>query len=121
MTPEDVVFVDPEGVTSCPSHMVEEVLKRAEETHIHDEWTQEKLKSGKHGFGNPIASLEVAMSHQSEPLALQLYRRFRSGKSVEQLAAETAIPIDRVRLRVQAGAAFWKRCVQSDGSSLRCL
>ncbi|MBM3745745.1 MAG: hypothetical protein FJW34_08095 [Acidobacteria bacterium] len=54
------------------------------------------------------------MSQQSEPLALQLYRRFRSGKSVEQLAAETAIPIDRVRLRVQAGAAFWQRCAQSD-------
>jgi len=94
--------------------MVEEVLKRAEETHIHDEWTQEKLNSGEHEFGSPIASLEVAMSHHSVPLALQLYRRFRSGKSVEQLAAETAIPIDRVRLRVQAGAAFWKRCVQSD-------
>jgi len=55
--PGDVVFGDREGVTFCPPHLVEEVLKRAEETHIHDEWTQEKLKSGKYKsseiYGSP--------------------------------------------------------------------
>jgi len=55
--PGDVVFGDREGVTFCPPHLVEDVLKRAEETHVHDEWTQEKLKSGKYKsseiYGSP--------------------------------------------------------------------
>jgi len=55
--PGDVVFGDREGVCFVPSHLVEEVLKRAEETHVHDEWTQEKLKSGRYKsseiYGSP--------------------------------------------------------------------
>ncbi len=55
--PGDVVFGDREGVNFVPPHLVEEVLKRAEETHIHDEWTQMKLKSGQYKsseiYGSP--------------------------------------------------------------------
>jgi regulator of RNase E activity RraA len=55
--PGDVVFGDREGVNFVPPHLVEEVLKRAEETRIHDEWTQMKLKSGQYKsseiYGSP--------------------------------------------------------------------
>jgi len=62
----------------------------------------------------------------SEPFAFQLYRRFRSGQSLEQLAAELAIPIERIRLRLQAAEDFWQRSGQADpsagfGSSLAAL
>jgi regulator of RNase E activity RraA len=55
--PGDVVFGDREGLCFIPPQLVEEVLKRAEETHIHDEWTQMKLKTGKYKsseiYGSP--------------------------------------------------------------------
>jgi regulator of RNase E activity RraA len=55
--PGDVVFGDREGICFIPPHLVEEVVKRAEDTHIHDEWTQMKLKSGKYKsseiYGSP--------------------------------------------------------------------
>jgi len=54
------------------------------------------------------------MTNQAEPLAFQLYRRFRGGQSFEQLASELAIPIDRIRLRIKAAAAYWQRCTSSD-------
>jgi len=54
------------------------------------------------------------MTNQSEPLAFRLYQRFRSGQSCEQLAKELAIPIDRIRLRIQAAAACWQRRLQAD-------
>jgi 4-hydroxy-4-methyl-2-oxoglutarate aldolase len=46
--PGDVVLGDREGVYFIPPHLVEEVLKKAEETHIHDEWTKDKFLKGKH-------------------------------------------------------------------------
>lgn len=74
--PGDVVFGDREGVTFCPPHLVEEVLKRAEETHVHDEWTQEKLKSGKY------KSSEIYGSPRDPALKkeYQQYRDQRLGK-----------------------------------------
>jgi len=54
------------------------------------------------------------MTNQAEPLAFQLYRRFRGGQSFEQLASELAIPIDRIRLRIKAAAAYWQRTAQAD-------
>jgi 4-hydroxy-4-methyl-2-oxoglutarate aldolase len=46
--PGDVVLGDREGVYFIPPHLVEEVVKRAEETHIHDEWTKKKLLTGRY-------------------------------------------------------------------------
>lgn len=46
--PGDVVFADREGVWFIPPHLVEKVLTMAERTHIHDEWTQQKLRSGRY-------------------------------------------------------------------------
>lgn len=55
--PGDVVFADREGVWFVPPHLVEKVLALAERTRIHDEWTQEKLRTGKYKsseiYGSP--------------------------------------------------------------------
>lgn len=46
--PGDMVFGDREGVYFVPPHLVNEVLRRAEETHVHDEWTKNKFLTGKY-------------------------------------------------------------------------
>jgi 4-hydroxy-4-methyl-2-oxoglutarate aldolase len=46
--PGDLVFGDREGVYFVPPHLVEEVLAKAETTHIHDEWTKNKFLTGKY-------------------------------------------------------------------------
>ena len=45
--PGDVVLGDRGGVGFIPPQFVQEIVDRAEETHIHDEWTKMKLQSGK--------------------------------------------------------------------------
>ena len=44
--PGDVVLGDREGVYFIPPHMVEEIIKKAGITHIHDEWTKNKFLTG---------------------------------------------------------------------------
>jgi hypothetical protein len=56
----------------------------------------------------------MSWSYQPEPLAFQLYRRFRGGCTVEEMAGELAIPVERIRLRVQAAAACWQRRAEAD-------
>jgi regulator of RNase E activity RraA len=55
--PGDIVFGDREGVYFIPPQFIEEILDKAEETHIHDEWTKMKLGSGKYKssaiYGSP--------------------------------------------------------------------
>jgi regulator of RNase E activity RraA len=46
--PGDVVFGDREGVYFIPPHLVESIVKQAEITQIHDEWTKAKLMTGKY-------------------------------------------------------------------------
>jgi 4-hydroxy-4-methyl-2-oxoglutarate aldolase len=46
--PGDVVFGDREGIYFVPPHLVEQVVKNADDLHIHDEWTQMMLKTGKY-------------------------------------------------------------------------
>jgi regulator of RNase E activity RraA len=46
--PGDVVFGDKEGIYFIPPEKVKEIVDRADITHIHDEWTQMKLKTGKY-------------------------------------------------------------------------
>ena len=46
--PGDVVFGDREGIYFVPPQFVEEILKRADTTRIHDEWTKAKFATGKY-------------------------------------------------------------------------
>lgn len=46
--PGDVVFGDSEGVYFIPPEFVEPILKQGEITHIHDEWTKAKFRTGKY-------------------------------------------------------------------------
>lgn len=46
--PGDVVFGDREGVYFVPPQFVEQIVKNADELHIHDEWTQMMMKTGKY-------------------------------------------------------------------------
>ncbi len=46
--PGDLVFGDREGVYFIPPHLIPEILKQAEITHIHDEWTKKKFDEGKY-------------------------------------------------------------------------
>jgi 4-hydroxy-4-methyl-2-oxoglutarate aldolase len=55
--PGDLVVGDREGVYFIPPQFVREVLDRADETHIHDEWTKKKFDEGKYKsseiYGSP--------------------------------------------------------------------
>ena len=55
--PGDLVVGDREGVYFIPPQFVQEVLDRADETHIHDEWTKKKFEEGKYKsseiYGSP--------------------------------------------------------------------
>ena len=48
VVPGDVVFGDRTGVYFIPPHTVAQIVDRAEETHIHDEWTKMKFLTGKY-------------------------------------------------------------------------
>ncbi len=45
---------------------------------------------------------------KSEPLAIQIYRRFLKGETIAALALELGIPEDRVETRIRAAAAFFE-------------
>ena len=55
--PGDLVVGDREGVYFVPPQFVPEVLDKADETHIHDEWTKKKFAEGKYKsteiYGSP--------------------------------------------------------------------
>lgn len=55
--PGDLVVGDREGVYFIPPQFVQEVLDKADETHIHDEWTKMKFSEGKYKsseiYGSP--------------------------------------------------------------------
>jgi 4-hydroxy-4-methyl-2-oxoglutarate aldolase len=67
--PGDIAFGDREGVYFIPPQFLKEVIDRAEETHVHDEWTKEKLLSGKH------KSIEVYGSPRTDELKNE-YREY---------------------------------------------
>jgi len=46
--PGDLVVGDREGVYFIPPQLVQEVLDKADETHVHDEWTKKKFAEGKY-------------------------------------------------------------------------
>ena len=55
--PGDLVVGDREGVYFVPPQFVEEILNKADITHIHDEWTKKKFAEGKYKsseiYGSP--------------------------------------------------------------------
>jgi 4-hydroxy-4-methyl-2-oxoglutarate aldolase len=55
--PGDLVVGDREGVYFIPPQAVKDVLDRADETHVHDEWTKKKFDEGKYKsseiYGSP--------------------------------------------------------------------
>src|SRR5215471_18049089 len=55
--PGDLVVGDREGVYFIPPHLVKEVLDRADEIRVHDEWTKKKFAEGKYKsseiYGSP--------------------------------------------------------------------
>jgi regulator of RNase E activity RraA len=55
--PGDLVFGDREGIYFIPPQEVKNVLDRADEIHIHDEWTRKKFDEGKYKsseiYGSP--------------------------------------------------------------------
>ena len=67
--PGDLVVGDREGVYFIPPVLVKEVLDRADEIHIHDEWTKKKFDEGKY------KSSEI-YSTPSDPKLLQEYQEF---------------------------------------------
>jgi len=56
------------------------------------------------------------MNRQTQPFAFELYRRFRNGQSPEQLAAELGIPVERIRMRIKAAAAYWQQHAHGSGN-----
>ncbi len=67
--PGDLVVGDREGVYFLPPHLVKEVLDRADEIRIHDEWTKKKFDEMKY------KSREI-YSTPSDPALLQEYREY---------------------------------------------
>ena len=57
VNPGDLVLGDREGVYFIPPSLVQGILDRADETHIHDEWTKRKFDEGKYKsqeiYGSP--------------------------------------------------------------------
>jgi regulator of RNase E activity RraA len=46
--PGDLVVGDREGIYFIPPQAVKDVLDRADEIHIHDEWTRKKFDEGRY-------------------------------------------------------------------------
>jgi regulator of RNase E activity RraA len=67
--PGDLVVGDREGVYFIPPHLVKDVLDRADEIHIHDEWTKKKFAEGKY------KSTEI-YSSPKDPKLLEEYRQY---------------------------------------------
>lgn len=53
-----------------------------------------------------------------QPFALELYRRFLSGETVQQLSSELAIPPERIDRRIRAAAAYRARQKETDPEAL---
>ena len=67
--PGDLAVGDREGVYFIPPQFVKEVLDRADEIHIHDEWTKKKFAEGKY------KSSEI-YSSPSDPKLKQEYQEY---------------------------------------------
>ena len=79
--PGDLVVGDREGVYFVPPQLVKEVLERADEIHVHDEWTKKKFAEGKYKsseiYGSPSdPALKKEMCiRDSRETELELFRQ----------------------------------------------
>lgn len=71
--PGDVAFGDREGVYFIPPQFVEEILTRAAETKVHDDWTKEKFDTGKY------KSSEI-YGRPSDPALIKEYEEYKKRK-----------------------------------------
>jgi regulator of RNase E activity RraA len=71
--PGDIVFGDREGIYFVPPQFIQTILDRADETHVHDEWTKMKLMTGKY------KSSEV-YSRPKDPALIKEYEEYRQKK-----------------------------------------
>jgi 4-hydroxy-4-methyl-2-oxoglutarate aldolase len=80
--PGDLVVGDREGVYFIPPQFVQEVLNRADEIRIHDEWTKKKFDEGKY------KSSEI-YSSPKDPKLQQEYKAYLK-KRLEEIRAQRA-------------------------------
>jgi len=71
--PGDVVFGDRGGVFFIPPQFVKEIVDRADETHIHDEWTKAKFMSGRYKSSD-------LYPRPKDPALLKEYEEFKKQK-----------------------------------------
>jgi regulator of RNase E activity RraA len=80
--PGDLVVGDREGIYFIPPQFVQEVLDKADEIHVHDEWTKKKFAEGKYKsseiYGSP-----------TDPNLKREYEEFRK-KRLEAIRREHA-------------------------------
>ena len=75
--PGDVVFGDRTGVYFIPPQHVEEIVTKAETTHIHDEWTKEKFMTGKYKSSDVYSS-------PRDPALLKEYEEYLKKRLAER-------------------------------------
>ncbi|HEY2014225.1 MAG TPA: dimethylmenaquinone methyltransferase [Bryobacteraceae bacterium] len=79
--PGDVVVGDREGVAFIPPQLANGVLDRADETHVHDEWTRKKFDEGKYKsteiYGSPK---DPALQKEYQEYLKKRLEEIRSGK-----------------------------------------
>lgn len=56
-----------------------------------------------------MASPDVVSQERQQPFALQLYEAFLGGKTVQQLADESGISVERIQLRIDAARLYYER------------
>ena len=81
--PGDLAIGDREGVSFVPPSLAEHILDKADETHIHDEWTKMKFDQGKY------KSTEIYPSPRGEDTRKE-YQEFLKKKLDELKAARAA-------------------------------
>lgn len=79
--PGDIVFGDRTGVYFIPPHLIQNILDRVVETHIHDEWTKNKFINGRY------KSTDLYPTPKDSKL-LEEYQEFRKKKLAEREAAK---------------------------------
>ena len=79
--PGDLAVGDREGVYFIPPQAVKSVLDRADETHIHDEWTKKKFDEGKYKsseiYGSPS---DPALKKEYEEYLKKRLEEIRKGQ-----------------------------------------
>ena len=77
--PGDLVVGDKEGVSFIPAQNAEAILDRADETHVHDEWTRKKFDEGKYKSSDIYSS-------PRDPALKQEYQEYLK-KRLEEIRA----------------------------------